>query len=379
MPETEVVNTVVALFARAGADVRTVLVPAALWLLAGIATVDIAVVFGRRLIEGSGLETVVVQLVSKSLVWGIAYELVTNSSYWLRAVIEGFTELGVRATGGQGELDAGAVLADGIRLAMLLYNGAYQAAWGFSFLGALIAAIASAFVVFAFAAIAAELVLFQVWAEFLLSISPVFLALLVSRGTAGFVQPLFSSLLGVGAAIFTLYVVVGTGQSLFDGQFSSLFAIASRSGVDAEALFTVVGVSFTYLLIAIFLPRLAAGLVNAPPPLTLGSALLVGGALTQLTRTALNLANDVLDSRPGSRGPSGPPPPPPPMSSPGRSASLGRTTAPPPPPKGGHRGGAGSTGGSRPAPSPGTSGTVPAERTRRSASANKDGKGSKSR
>jgi len=372
------VNTVAALFARTGADVRAVLIPAALWLLGGIATVDIAVVFGRRMLEGSGLETVVVQLVSKSLIWGIAYELVTNSSFWLRAVIEGFTELGVRATGGQAELDAGAVLADGIRLAMLLYNGAFQAAWGFSILGGLIAAIASAFVVFAFAAIAAELVLFQVWAEFLLSISPVFLALLVSRGTAGFVQPLFSSLLGVGASIFTLYVVVGTGQSLFDGQFSSLFTIASRSGVDAEALFTVVGVSFTYLLIAIFLPRLAAGLVNAPPPLTLGSALLVGGALTQLTRSALNLTNDVLDSGPGSRGPSGPPPPPPPMSSPDRTGSLGRTTAPPAPPKSERSSGAGSTGASSPDSSPGTSGTRRGERSSRPAKANKDDEGGQS-
>ena len=330
MPETEAVNSVVALFARAGADMRTVLIPAALWLLAGVATVDIAVVFGRRLIEGAGLESIVVQLVMKSLVWGVAYELVTNSSFWLRAVTDGFAELGVRVTGGQTELDAGEVLAEGIRLAMLLYDGAYERAWGFSPLGALIAAISSAFVVFAFAAIAAELVLFQVWAEFLLSISPVFLALLVSRGTAGFVQPLFSSLLGVGAAIFTLYVVVGTGQSLFDGQFSSLFAIASRSGAEAEALFTVVGVSFTYLLIAIFLPRLAAGLVNAPPPLTVGSALLVGGALTQLTRSTLSLLTEFGESGSRSFGASAPPPPPPPMSPPAGSASAGREAEPPP-------------------------------------------------
>jgi len=257
-----------------------------------LATIQLVWTAMGWLLERDDPSSLLARFVRQIFLLSLGYALVVNFRRWSFVLIEGFAESGRRASG-LPVLDPSVVLEQGVAVTAtvageIFDTGLFGFAVGGVFLGATALLIFIAFVV-----IAVQMLLTLVEAYIVLGAGVLFVGFAGLQWTAPIAGRLISFAFGVGAKLFTVYLIVGVGVRLVEGWLPLL----EQSGQSLPVLLEVLGASIVFAFLAWSIPNLTASMMNGAISLTLTDAIYgaraasgpVGRARSFVTSTATSV------------------------------------------------------------------------------------------
>ncbi|RSV12388.1 P-type conjugative transfer protein TrbL [Sphingomonas sp. ABOLF] len=203
-------------------------------------------------------------LVNQILFIGIGLAILTNATAWGDAIVQSFRQAASNATssaGGGATLNPSDIFNSGINIAeKILENVSIMTpAQSVSF------AVGGLVVIVAFALIVAMMILTLVTAYGIVAMSVLFLGFGGSRWTRDVAMKAIMAIMGVGAKLFVLQIIVGIGASLFDEW-------AGRGVTTVTDMLVMVGFAIVMLALVKVIPDLVQAMIS-------GAAFTGGGAL----------------------------------------------------------------------------------------------------
>lgn len=203
-------------------------------------------------------------LVNQILFIGIGLAILTHAASWGDAIVQSFRQAASNATssaGGGATLNPSDIFNSGINIAeKILENVSIMTpAQSVSF------AVGGLVVIVAFALIVAMMILTLVTAYGIVAMSVLFLGFGGSRWTRDVAMKAIMAIMGVGAKLFVLQIIVGIGASLFDEW-------AGRGVTTVTDMLVMVGFAIVMLALVKVIPDLVQAMIS-------GAAFTGGGAL----------------------------------------------------------------------------------------------------
>ena len=220
-------------------------------LLAAIEFAVSALVWGLRrdsLTEAAGA------FFLKCAVLSFLFMLLLFFESWVPAVVDSFAQAGQHAAG-SGGLNPTAVAELGLRLNSVMMEKAFG--WGLLLSPAqTFSAVWGGFVVmFAFAVIAAQLVILLIESYIAVTAGVFFVGFAAFRGTAGLTDRYLAWAVSVGVRLFLVYLIIGLGMGVAERWVAY---IESMGAVDFFAAFRVVIGAVIFALVAVIIPNRTA-------------------------------------------------------------------------------------------------------------------------
>jgi len=256
-----VANTLVGQFQAAIAAIYGALLPIAQNLFILLAAISITWALIWWIIERDDPVPIFVSLLQNLMRISFFWFILINALTLGQAVISSFRMAGQAAATAAGaptaSLDPTAIIAVGASLADQLISNVNVAGVLGTLAGAFIGGFLSLLMFLAFLFIAAQMAIALVEIFIVLGGGVLLLGFLGSPWTARFGMTVFNALIGGGAKLFMIYVIVGLGSSLVGGWSTFLAA-----GVNLTGALTVVGVASIFALATWMIPNYAQALAS---------------------------------------------------------------------------------------------------------------------
>lgn len=261
---TNNLNTIVDTYKSHFASVQTTLQNDALslfWLLAGIeftwAIIKLALTGADF---GEWLSTIVQQI----MFIGFFYAVLTNSVTWGGYIVDSFRQAGnaaATAGGGQSSMSPQDIFNTGVNIATIILSklDLWKPAQSIAF------ALSGIIILICFALIAAMMILTLVVAYGIVAMGVLFMGFGGSRWTKELAIKIVMAVMGVGAKLFVMEIIVGIGASMIQGW-------QNNPQVTITDACVMVGCSVVMLALVKTIPDLVQSMVN-------GTAFTSGGAL----------------------------------------------------------------------------------------------------
>ena len=233
-----------------------------------LATIQLSWTAMGWLLERDDPSNLLARFVRQVFLLSLGYALVVNFRRWAFVLIEGFAESGRRASG-LPVLDPSVVLEQGVAVTSTVVGEIFDTGlFGFA-MGGWFLAVSALLIFIAFVVIAVQMLLTLVEAYFVLGTGVLFVGFAGLQWTAPIAGRLVSFAFGVGAKLFTVYLIVGVGVRLVEGWLPLL----EQSGQSLPVLLEVLGASIVYAFLAWSIPNLTASMMNGAISLTLTDAI----------------------------------------------------------------------------------------------------------
>lgn len=237
------------------------------WLLVLVDFGWTAVIYA---LEKNDITEIVTSLVKKIFTIGFFWGLLKFSDSWIPAIINSFRQIGT-TVGNVSSVTPDGIASTGFELA----KGAFKIMKDLGTLEAIAVVFPVtlvAIVVFlAFLFVAAQLLVTLIESYIAIGGGVILLGFGGSRWTTDFATKYLQYAVGTGLKLMILYLIVGTGQTLFD----SLMLDPNNL---IETMLAAMGSALVYAYLAIQVPQIASSMMSGSPSMTAGS--LAGTAIT---------------------------------------------------------------------------------------------------
>lgn len=221
-------------------------------------------------LEKNDIAEIVTSLVKKIFTIGFFWGLLKFSDSWIPAIINSFRQIGT-TVGNVSSLTPDGIASTGFELA----KGAFLIMRDLGTLEAIAVVFPVtlvAIVIFlAFLFVAAQLLVTLIESYIAIGAGVILLGFGGSRWTTDFATKYLQYAVGTGLKLMILYLIVGTGQTLFD----SLMLDPNNL---IESTLAAMGSALVYAYLAIHVPQIASSMMSGSPSMTAGS--LAGTAIT---------------------------------------------------------------------------------------------------
>lgn len=237
------------------------------WLLVLVDFGWTAVIYA---LEKNDITEIVTSLVKKIFTIGFFWGLLKLSDTWIPAIINSFRQIGttvgdVSAITPDGIVSTGFELAKGA-FAIMRDLGTFEA------IAVVFPVTLVAIVTFlAFVFVAAQLLVTLIESYIAVGAGVILLGFGGSRWTTDFATKYLQYAVGTGLKLMILYLIVGTGQTLFDSMMLDPDYLT-------ETTLAALGGALVYAYLAIQIPQIASSMMSGSPSMTAGS--LAGTAIT---------------------------------------------------------------------------------------------------
>ena len=237
------------------------------WLLV---LVDIGWTAVIYVLEKNDITEIVTSFVKKIFTIGFFWGLLKFSDSWIPAIINSFRQIGT-SVGNVSSVTPDGIVTTGFELA----KGAFKIMKDLGTLEAIAVVFPVtlvAIVVFvAFLFVAAQLLVTLIESYIAVGGGVILLGFGGSRWTTDFATKYLQYAVGTGLKLMIIYLIVGTGQTLFD----SLMLDPNNL---IETMLAAMGSALVYAYLAIQVPQIASSMMSGSPSMTAGS--LAGTAIT---------------------------------------------------------------------------------------------------
>lgn len=237
------------------------------WLLV---LVDIGWTAVIYVFEKNDITEIVTSFVKKIFTIGFFWGLLKFSDSWIPAIINSFRQIGT-SVGNVSSVTPDGIVTTGFELA----KGAFKIMKDLGTLEAIAVVFPVtlvAIVVFvAFLFVAAQLLVTLIESYIAVGGGVILLGFGGSRWTTDFATKYLQYAVGTGLKLMIIYLIVGTGQTLFD----SLMLDPNNL---IETMLAAMGSALVYAYLAIQVPQIASSMMSGSPSMTAGS--LAGTAIT---------------------------------------------------------------------------------------------------
>ena len=217
--------------------------------------------------------SVIGSLLKKVVAVGLFYAILLNADVWIPAVLNSFIGIGAAASG-LAELTPSGVLSQGIDLAAKMLEPLGLLGFLSATIASIIGGLAALGVVFAFGIIAAQLLLTNVESYIVVGGGVLLLGFAGSRWTADIASRYLSYAVAIGIKLFSLYLIIGIGNSLA-GQWGELLLLPEAT-LNPRVYFQILGGALAYMMLAWYIPSLAASLYTGTVALSLAELAYMG-------------------------------------------------------------------------------------------------------
>lgn len=207
---------------------------------------------------------------------------------WIPAIIDSFKTAGAEVSGTQLMTPSG-VIDRGITMAGDLITKGGQvndqandgiANIGSYMLAAIIIAVAGLMVVLGFAVVALQLFVALIESYIVIGAGALMLGFLGSRWTSNFGEKYFSYAMSVGIKLFTIYMMIGLGDTFFDAMYAEMNKVIAQGGeLNFGDWLGLGGASAVYGGLGYMVPGLASSMLNGAAALSMSN---VGAATSAL-------------------------------------------------------------------------------------------------
>lgn len=242
------------------------------WLLVLVDFGWTAVIYA---LEKNDITEIVTSLVKKVFTIGFFWGLLKFSDTWIPAIINSFRQIGT-TVGNVSSVTPDGIASTGFELA----KGAFKIMKDLGTLEAIAVVfpvtIVAIVVFLAFLFVAAQLLVTIIESYIAVGGGVILLGFGGSRWTTDFATKYLQYAVGTGLKLMILYLIVGTGQTLFD----SLMLDPNNL---IETMLAAMGSALVYAYLAIQVPQIASSMMSGSPSMTAGSlagtAIAVGAAI----------------------------------------------------------------------------------------------------
>ncbi|WP_039456274.1 P-type conjugative transfer protein TrbL [Candidatus Jidaibacter acanthamoebae] len=247
-----------------------------------LATIEIAWTAIIWVLEKDEFRSLTAALIKKIMSIGFFYALLINADVWIPSIIDSFILAGALAgkqsiTG----FSPSQVLDTGLKTTYLMIKEMHISGITETITVGVTVMIASVIVIFAFAVIAAQLLIALIESYIVISGGVIFLGFGGSRWTTDFAQRYISYAFAIGVKLFVMYLLIGIGQAQVNQWPESL------KPINVNTVLTVMGSSLVYMFLVWQIPSMAASILSGSPNITAGNAastiassgaMMIGGA-----------------------------------------------------------------------------------------------------
>jgi type IV secretion system protein TrbL len=221
--------------------------------------------------------------IKKIIAMAFFYAILLNAGSWMPAVINSFMGIGAAAAGIR-ELTPSGVLTQGINLAAKMLEPLGVLGFVTATIASIIGGLAALGIVFAFGIIAAQLLLTNVESYIIVGGGVLLLGFAGSRWTTDIASRYLSYAVAIGIKLFSLYLIIGIGNSLA-GQWGVLLASPDAT-LNPRVYFQILGGAVAYMMLAWYIPSLAASLYSGTVALSLAELAYTGRGVGTWAATA---------------------------------------------------------------------------------------------
>jgi type IV secretion system protein TrbL len=251
-----------------------------------LALINLALNFGRLVLQKADLSEFLTVLVQQILYLGLFWWLLTAFNTWNPAIIHSFTQAAGQASG-QGTMSPGDVAALGVNIFEQVV--ALMSVWHPEAAAAL--AIFAVIILACFALICATMVLALVQGYFIGSAGVLFMAFGGAELSKDLAISVVRATLGIGARLYALRLIVAIGMTFMQQQMA-LFGNVTAAGVAVAILESLVLLVVSWEIPAM-LERMVGGVGFAHGGALLGAAAGVAGAAATAGKSAVGAATSV--------------------------------------------------------------------------------------
>jgi type IV secretion system protein TrbL len=222
--------------------------------------------------------------------------LLTLAPTWIPLIIQSFQQAG-QGVSGTPPLTPSGIFDQGVQLASTLIQNGMQvnssqnggvahtlmsggSNLGSYFLAAIVIGLSGIMVILAFAVIALQMFVALVESYLVIGGGALMLGFLGSRWTTNFGEKYFAYAVSVGIKLFTLYLIVGFGNSVVQAIMNQLNAlVASGQPVGFGDWLAIAGSALVYGGVGYMVPGIASSMMNGSPSMSLGNLGAASGML----------------------------------------------------------------------------------------------------
>lgn len=260
-------------FATATGGWYTAVFPYARKLFFALVLIELTWAAALWVLDRDDPASVVASFIKKIVAVAFFYAILLNAGAWLPAVINSFTGIGAAAAGIE-ELTPSGVLNQGVNLAAKMLEPLGLLGFLAATIASIIGGLAALGVVFAFGIIAAQLLLTNVESYIVVGGGVLLLGFAGSRWTADIASRYLSYAVAIGIKLFSLYLIIGIGNSLA-GQWGELLLLPDAT-LNPRIYFQILGGALAYMMLAWYIPSLAASLYTGTVALSLAELAYTG-------------------------------------------------------------------------------------------------------
>jgi type IV secretion system protein TrbL len=253
-------------FANATSDWHSTIFPYAQRLFFALVAIELTWAAALWVLSRDDLSGVATSLINKVIATGFFYAILLNAHTWIPAVLNSFIGAGAAASG-LSELTPSGVLTQGINLAAKMLEPLGVLGFVTATIASIIGGLAALGVIFGFAIIAAQLLLTNVESYIVVGGGVLLLGFAGSRWTTEITSRYLSYAIAIGIKLFTLYLIIGIGNSLAS-QWGVLLASPDAT-LNPRIYFQILGGALSYMMLAWYIPSLASSLYSGTVALSL--------------------------------------------------------------------------------------------------------------
>lgn len=191
-------------------------------LFVALAAIEVAVSGALYTLRRDSLDEMASKFLLKFIVLSVVLMLITSAGYWLRPIINGLALAGQVGGGGVSNIGPSGIVDLGLRIAWGMIDTTGLPISFASLETAFYALTSRLVITFAFVAVAVMVILTWVEAYVALAGGVLFLGFGGMRATAQFAENYLAFLFYIGARLFVLYLLLGIGITIIQGQVASM-------------------------------------------------------------------------------------------------------------------------------------------------------------
>lgn len=222
------------------------------------------------------------------------FSLLIKAPDWLPLIIDSFSKAGAGVSGMSTPLSPSAIMDKGVSLAAHLVQNLNQAnsstlhvsildpagsaaALGNFVLFAIVIGLSGVLVMAGYALVAIQLLVTLIESYIVLGGGMMMLGFSGSRWTLTFAEKFFGYAVSIGIKLFTIYLVIGAGDSFTNTIIQNIDALGHTPSM--ADYFAIAASSMTFGAIGFMVPGLAGSMMNGSPALSMGNMSAAAGGI----------------------------------------------------------------------------------------------------
>ncbi|WP_417625282.1 type IV secretion system protein [Paremcibacter congregatus] len=243
-----------------------------------LVTLDIIITIVLPLVKG---QSWVSGLVRRVVIILVLFTFINNYDYWVNMVVNGGVAAGIKASTGQDlsgpkSIEVLNVLKSPsliLEMPSKMLGKMWSSMSGFDPGGAIMLVLIGLIMYLSFAIVTLTVIVTYLEFAFAATLSLILLPFAALKQTAFIGEKVFSLVVSYAVRLMTLAFIIGIGNAIFKKTGTDFFV--SYSGWEDGMVMALVGI--LYLMLAMSIPKMAAGLFSGSPSLGAGDAAMAGG------------------------------------------------------------------------------------------------------